>query len=79
METEKICFIGDLKKAIEDLPNDRFIMAQVVGNDGSAWNCEIDFLSVISKNSNVACIILSHKDLTSLKDIKKHDQLITIG
>lgn len=56
---------GELKKGLLNVPDDRIIMAQVVGTDNSAWNMRAELYRKV-KYGTVGVITLSHKDLTSL-------------
>jgi hypothetical protein len=64
-----ICTVGTLKKALDSLPNDRFIGCQVVANDGKTWLMRGEFCSKVMLGS-IACITLRHDDLKTLPNIK---------
>lgn len=62
-----IITVGDLREALKDLPDDRFIACQVVGQDHTAWNCIGEFISQVP-NGTIAAIQLSHAELKTLPD-----------
>ena len=73
MEVEIIEFhtVGQLKKALDNLPDDRFIVCQVVSNDGKAWNLWGEFCPQIP-NGNMACLTFRHDQLTTLPDVEEN-------
>lgn len=57
--------VGQLRAALEGVPDDRVIMAQVVAVDGSAWNMRATFMARIPAG-NVAALTLEHPQLATL-------------
>lgn len=57
--------VGQLKKAIEGIPDDRFIACQVVANDGKAWNMRGEFCPKVSQG-DIACLTFRHEELDTL-------------
>jgi hypothetical protein len=57
--------VGQLKKILKYLPNDRFIACQVVAKDGKAWNMRGEFCPQVHQGS-IACLTFSHDDLKTL-------------
>jgi hypothetical protein len=74
MKIEIIQFhtVGQLKKALGDLPDDRLIICQVVSKDGKAWNLWGEFCPQISNSSNMACLTLKHDQLTTLPNVEEN-------
>lgn len=61
--------IGELRKLLAtDAPDDRAVVCQVVGADGSAWNLVGSFHEKTA-NGNVAVLQLKHPDLKALPKI----------
>lgn len=57
--------VGTLKKALEGLPDDRFIACQVVAKDGKAWNMWGEFCPQVSQGT-IACLTFRHDELETL-------------
>lgn len=57
--------IGTLKKALEGLPDDRFIACQVVAKDGKAWNMWGEFCPQVPQGT-IACLTFRHDELETL-------------
>lgn len=68
MEGITFTTVGELKKLIKNLPNDRLIVPQVVSTDNTAWNCYAKFKDKIH-NSNISCLTLYHPQLKTLPNI----------
>lgn len=58
--------VGDLRKAIEQLPDDRPILAQVVATNGQAWNMEALFTAQPHYLKWASILTLKHDDLARL-------------
>ena len=57
--------VGQLRKALEGVPDDRPIICQVVAADHGAWNMHGSFCPQIQR-SNMACVALAHPDLKTM-------------
>lgn len=57
--------VGSLKKALEGLPEDRFIACQVVAKDGKAWNMRGEFCAQVPQGT-IACLTFRHDELETL-------------
>ena len=67
---------ADLIKALEELPEDTILLAQVVAPDGSAWNMEYKLTGVLEHfkwDHPVAVLSLFHPGLKSLNPLVWHD------
>jgi len=60
-----ILCVGDIRKAIQGLPDDRIVAAQVVAADGTAWSMRAVFVPCVP-NGDIALIDLRHPDLKTL-------------
>lgn len=62
-----ICSIGELRRAMVGLADDRMLISQVVAADGSAWACYLSFAaSVPNSDTGMSVLALSHPDLLHL-------------
>ncbi|QQO97288.1 hypothetical protein M1M30_gp183 [Maribacter phage Colly_1] len=64
-----ITTVGGLKKALENLPDDRGILSQVIGSQEGAWTMKAEFHSLtgpLDHPSDYSVITLSHPDLKTL-------------
>jgi len=61
-----ISYIGELRRAIEGVPDDRPILFQVVATNGQAWNMCCEF--VPSYRDHMAILQLTHRELERLPD-----------
>lgn len=61
--------IGQLKNALEGVPDERYIACQVVATDGWAWNMFGRFCPEVP-HSNISCLEFFHPDL---KECIKND------
>lgn len=61
--------VGELKKILQDLPDDRLIISQVVGSEEGAWNMQSEFCKKV-QNGEISVITLKHPDLKKLPKIK---------
>ena len=57
--------VGQLKNALKDLPDDRFIACQVVAKDGKAWNMWGEFCQQVPQGT-IACLTFRHDELETL-------------
>ena len=57
--------VGQLRKLLEDLPDDRFIACQVVAADGKAWNMWGQFCGQVP-HETIACLTFAHDELKTL-------------
>ena len=57
--------VGQLRKALEGVPDDRPIICQVVAVDHGAWNMYGSFCPEI-QHSNMACVALEHPELKTM-------------
>ena len=64
-----VCNVKSLRAALEDLPDDRLIICQVVGQDGTAWNLHGSFTSQVP-NGTIAILTFEHPELKTLPEIK---------
>lgn len=67
-EPVEVTRVGKLRAALEGLPDDRLILCQVVGADGSAWNVGGSFVPQV-RYGTVALLQMSHPELTTLPPI----------
>ena len=65
LPTVNFCNVGELRKALEDLPDDRFIACQVVAKDGKAWNMWGEFCPQVPQGT-IACLTFKHDELDTL-------------
>jgi hypothetical protein len=61
-EPVDITTVGALRKALDDVPDDRPIFCQVVAVDGTVWTTPAEFI----QHGKIAAIILRHPDLKTL-------------
>lgn len=61
--------VGQLRKALEGVPDDRIIMNQVVGFDGTAWNMYAEFCGQVAKEGSIACLTFKHEKLLSVNPV----------
>lgn len=64
-----IITVGDVKKALEGVPDDKLIIGQVVGTEKGAWNLPVEICPKISQG-NIAMITLKHHELRELPEIE---------
>jgi hypothetical protein len=57
--------VGDLRALLEGVPDDRPLMAQVMGNEGGAWNMVPSFLA-LAPGGSIAVLTLWHPFLAQL-------------
>lgn len=57
--------VGELRKALEGLPDDRLIVCQVVAKDGKAWNMQGGFCPKVPQGT-IACLTFKHHQLETL-------------
>jgi hypothetical protein len=57
--------VGTLKKALEGLPDDRYIVCQVVAKDGKVWNMWGEFCPQVPQGT-IACLTFRHDELETL-------------
>lgn len=71
MRSESIKFstVGELKKALENVPDDRFLACQVVAVDGTAWNMWGNFCPQVP-NGTIACLTFEHTELETMPEFK---------
>ena len=65
--------IGELKQAIEALPDDRMLKAQVMAKNGSAWTLDVESCALVPVGSNapgesMAVLKLTHPDLETMPE-----------
>lgn len=65
ISSRNFCNVGELRKALEDLPDDRFIACQVVAKDGKAWNMWGEFCPQVPQGT-IACLTFKHDELDTL-------------
>jgi hypothetical protein len=58
--------VGQLRAALEGLPDDRPILAQVVATNGQAWNLQCEFTAEPKFLKWAAVMTMKHHELTSL-------------
>lgn len=58
--------VGQLRKLLEGVPDERHIMCQVVATNGQAWNMIGQFAPKIGNNSS-ALLQMKHEELTELR------------
>lgn len=62
----EISNVGQLRKALEGLPDDRPILAQVVSTNGQAWNLMCEFTADPKFLKWASVMTMKHPELTSL-------------
>jgi hypothetical protein len=60
--------VGQLRQAIEGIPDDRLLICQVVGEDSGAWSMFASFTPQVQLGT-IACLTLSHPQLKKLPEI----------
>ena len=65
LATVNFCNVGELRKALENLPDDRFIACQVVAKDGKAWNMWGEFCPQVPQGT-ISCLTFRHDELETL-------------
>ncbi len=65
--------IGELKQALEDLPDDRVLKAQVMAKNGSAWTLDVELCALVPVGSSapgesMAVLRLTHPDLETMPE-----------
>jgi len=65
LPTVNFCKVGELRKALENLPDDRFIACQVVAKDGKAWNMWGEFCPQVPQGT-IAALTFRHDELETL-------------
>lgn len=58
--------VSKVIEQLQQLDPDKVVLAQVVAEDGSVWNCWFDFLDV--PNTKLIQLRISHDELKTLKD-----------
>ncbi len=56
--------VGELKQALEGVPDDRVLKAQVAALDGGAWMLNVEFLAVVPAGPSVPGGLMSMLKLT---------------
>lgn len=66
-DTTRVFFqtVGELRKAIEGVPDDRLLICQVVGKESGAWNMESSFTAKVP-HGTMAVLTLDHPQLQRL-------------
>lgn len=59
--------VGELRKLLEGVPDDRQIIAQVIGKDNGAWNMWPSFTPQVPQGT-VACLQMEHDQLVTLPE-----------
>jgi hypothetical protein len=59
------CTVGQLRRLLEGVPDDRFLACQVVAADGSAWNMGATFTPQVP-HGTIAALTLAHPELHTL-------------
>lgn len=67
--TVSIYNVKTLREALDGLPDDRIIMCQIVGKDGSAWNLWGSFCKLVP-NGDIAVLTFEHDRLKTLPKIE---------
>lgn len=62
----EISNVGQLRKAIEGLPDDRSILFQVVSTNGQAWTLMCEFTAYPKYLKWASVMTMKHPQLTSL-------------
>ena len=65
LATVNFNLVGQLRKALEGLPDDRLIICQVVATDGKAWNMWGEFCPQVPQGT-IACLTFRHDELETL-------------
>ncbi|MEO6421713.1 MAG: hypothetical protein ABIR84_03290 [Candidatus Nitrotoga sp.] len=65
--------IGELKQALEDVPDDRLLKAQVVAKNGSSWTLDVELCALVPAGSSapgesMSVLKLTHPDLESMPE-----------
>jgi hypothetical protein len=67
MSTKIVSFgtVGELRKALEGVDDNRLIICQVVAKDGKVWNMWGEFCPQIPQGT-IACMQFKHDELETL-------------
>lgn len=65
--------VGDLRQALEGVPDDRVLKARVVAKNGSAWTLDVEFCASEPAGYSVsggvmALLKLTHPDLETMPE-----------
>ena len=65
--------IGELKQALEGVPDDRVLKARVVAIDGGAWTLNVDFCPLVPAGPSMpggtmAVLKLTHPELETMPE-----------
>ena len=65
--------VGELKQALEGVPDDRVLKAQVAALDGGAWMLNVEFRAAVPAGSNMpggimAMLKLTHPELETMPE-----------
>lgn len=61
--------VGQLRKALEGVPDERMIICQVVGKESGAWNMCARFTPQV-QGGTIAVLTLDHPELKTLPEIR---------
>ncbi len=64
-KTEHIGTAGSLRKALEEVPDDRMVLCKTKAVDGTVWSMRGELCTKINKEGT-ACITFTHEDLKTL-------------
>lgn len=65
--------VGELKKALENVPDDRVLKAQVAALDGGAWMLNVEFSALVPAGPSepggfMSLLKLTHPDLETMPE-----------
>lgn len=65
--------IGDLRQALEGVPDDRVLKGQVIAKNGGAWTLDVEFCALTPAGYSVpggimAVLKLTHPDLETMPE-----------
>ncbi len=65
--------IGELRQALEGVPDERLLKAQVIAKDGGAWTLKVEFCALAPVGSSMpggsmAVLKLTHPELETMPE-----------
>jgi hypothetical protein len=67
-DTVNVATVGDLRRAIDGLPDDRPILCQVIATNNDAWNMFCEFTALPESLKWASVLQLKHRELKRLPD-----------
>jgi hypothetical protein len=65
--------IGELRQALEGVPDERLLKAQVIAKDGGSWTLNVEFCALVPVGSSMpggsmAVLKLTHPELETMPE-----------